>query len=575
MAQQKKAKPTAKTTTATPTQTNTDWSTKLWLIPVILGVLIFATGLLNVLTGIDDHTATTDNPVVKDFSFGTLFTNFNLGMYAPITWLGYAMAHAMAGAQGKNPVPYHLLSLIVHAFNIYMVFRLVVKLDFQEKIALGVALLFAIHPLQVESVSWIAGFSTPLFSMFYLMACLRYIDYSDAEGAGKLRFYALSLLFFLLACLSKSAAVTLPVLLALIDQWRKPSTDFTRRLIAYLPYFLMAIGFGLLTVYSRRHSGMNVGLDSGIEGPLERLLVVGFTPIFYFAKTFFPYKLNIYYAFNEVNGTLPWPYYAACAALLGLGIAAWYWRKQTPFLWLGLLFFMINISVMLPFRPLGTFELIADHYNYLAIIGVGLVLVSAWVALQERYPSAAPVIRGVGYLWVGLLVLMSLKQIRIWKNTESVITNAINNGYYQHGMMYFGRGLEYGDQGKTQEAVQDFSRAIELDSTMKDAYKFRGSIYAQARRLPEAQKDLEKFVSFDDKDVVVWHNLAMLYMNTNQTQKSLNAFNKTIALKPEAAVTYSKRAKLYEMMGDTVRQQADLRKAKELATSKKGGLNPN
>ena len=364
----------------------------------------------------------------------------------------------------------------------------------------------------------------------------------------------------------------LPISLVIIDQWRKPNIDRTRQWLGYAPFFLIAVGFGLLTVYSRKHSGMNVGLDSGIEGIVERALVVGFTPVFYWIKTLFPYKLNIYYAFNEVNGSLPWPYYAACVSLVGTAFAAWYWRKKAPYLALGLLFFMANISVMLPFRPLGTFELIADHYNYLAIIGVALVLVSLWNAIQERYPAAAPIVRGVGYVWVGMLVLMTLKQIRIWKNTETVITNAIDNGYYQHGMMHFGRGLGYGDQGKTQEALQDFTKAIELDSTMKDAYKFRGSLYAQARRLPEAQKDLEKFVALDDTDVVVWHNLAMLYMNTNQTQKSLNAFNKTIALKPDAAVTYSKRAKLYEMMGDTARQQADLRKAKELAGSKKGGF---
>jgi protein O-mannosyl-transferase len=542
----------------------------LWLAPVLLAFVVFLTGVGNAMTGIDDHTATTDNPVVNNFNLVALFSNFNLGMYAPMTWLFYAFGYKIGA---KSPVPYHFFSLLVHCYCVYLVFRFVARLSKDERVALGVALVFAIHPLQVESVSWIAGFSTPLYSMFYLLALLRYMDYRDStNGERQLTRYALALLFFLLACLSKSAAVTLPLSLIAVDLWRdreRLREQMTRLAVGYAPFFLIALGFGMLTVYSRQHSGMYISADGNHFDTLDRVQILGYTPVFYWSKFLLPLKLNIYYSFNKVDGAFPLYYWAALGIFLALAYAAWHYRKTASWLWWGLLFFFANISVMLPFRSLGTFELIADHYNYLAIIGLAFVAVSFWYALRQRFQAYDTAIKYGGYAWLTLMGVLCLLQIRIWKDTETVITNAIDNGFYQKGMMYFGRGIEYGDQGKSQLAIQDFSRAIELDSVMLGAYKFRGSLYAQGGQLALAQKDLEKYLTFDSKDVVVWFNLAMLYMRTQQNEKSLNAFNQCLAIKPNVSSTYERRAELFRQMGDTERMNADLQQAAALKSGKR------
>ena len=102
-----------------------DWSRWAAWVPVVLAFLMFVTGLGNAMTGIDDHASTTDNPVVTNFSLASVFSHFNLGMYAPLTWIGYATAY---GLGKENATMYHLLSLLVHTFNTWLVYRLLVKL---------------------------------------------------------------------------------------------------------------------------------------------------------------------------------------------------------------------------------------------------------------------------------------------------------------------------------------------------------------------------------------------------------------------------------------------------------------
>ena len=568
-AQAKRTAPVRKPATPAPaTQGDTpDYNWRV-IVPVAAAALFFALGLGNEMTGLDDHASTVENPAVTSFAPDTVFTNFNLGMYAPITWIGYAIAYAL----GKDSAFwYHLLSWGVHVFNTWLLCKLLERMPLRSAIALPVALLFAIHPIQVESVAWIAGFSTPLFSMFSLLGFNAYLQFSD-ETQQKTKFYLLTLLFFVLACLSKSAAVTFPLTLAVIDWWRRPEgLTLQKQAIRYAPFFLIAIGFGLLTIYTREVSGTMVGESANGYSAFERVLLVCYAPLFYIVKILLPFKLNVYYSFDRVNGALPIIYYLAPFGILLLGVLAWVWRKSAPYFWIGLAFFASNIVIVLPFASLGTFELCADHYNYLASIGIFYLLAEGAAALKQRLSGQSALITGVAGIWIALVAISCVRQVRIWKDTLTVITNAIDNGYSHRGMMFLGRGTEMADKGRFPDAINDFSKAIEQDPTMREAYRSRGSLYAQAGQIDLALKDMEIYLKYDSVDVVTWNNLAQIYYRQGKLPKALQAFNKTIELKPDAAMSYQSRAKVYEMLGDTARMRADLNQARAIAQSKKQG----
>jgi protein O-mannosyl-transferase len=554
-------------TVATPTP-NTHWSHwQVWL-PVAAGFVLSAISLGYPLLGIDDHASTIQNPIVRDFFNPTHWSKFNLGMYAPVTWAAYALAYTLSGGKDAG-FWYHLLSVVVHTLNVWLVIRMLVRLEVSASVRWVVALLFAIHPIQVESIAWVAGFSTPFYVFFSLISINFYLRYAH-ESSKRSQWYALALGVFVVACLAKSAAVALPPTLVILDWWRRPEQlSMRQRVLGYLPFFAVAVAFGLLTIYSRNASGTQVGASSEYSA-LERLLLVCYTPLLYLGKMLAPTHLNIYYSYNKINGQLPWMYYAAPLGVLALSVAAWYLRHRARYVYLGLLFFLANVFVTLPFATLGVFELCADHYNYLACVGVFWALAEGYAALSQHFSKQKNTLRLVAGVWLLAMVLLSVRQIRFWKDTVSIISQAIDNGFYHRGMMFVGRGIEYGDLKKPQLAIQDFSRAIELDSTIGDAYKFRGSLYAQSGRTDLGIRDLEKYIAINPTDTATWNNLGEVYLMQNRLPAALNAFTRVVELNPRGVhVAYQKRAIVLEKMGDTTRAQADQAKARELALSRK------
>lgn len=545
---------------STPSATPGAFADGLMWVPVILAFLLFSLGLRNEMLGFDDHSATVDNPAVTGFE---LFRQ-NLGMYAPITWLGHGIAYLL----GKdNPFPYHFLSLLVHVFNVWLVQRLVLRLSDRRMVAFWVALLFAIHPVQVESVAWIAGFSTPLYALFYLLACLWYLDYAEGSG-NKSRAYSLALGAFVLACLSKSAAVTLPLVLVLLDWWAgRPVLD-RRRLLGYAPFFAAAFLFGLLTIYVRNQSGLNMGAGNDFS-ILDRLLILAYTPVFYWYNLLIPLKLNIYYDFYKINGPFPWPYWVSPLVLLGGLFLAWRYRQKMRFVWFGLLFFFANLSVMLPFRAMGTFELCADHYNYLAAIGIFFALAQGLQALAGRYPNYAGALRALGGLWVAALVVLCILQIRVWKNTITVVTNAIDNGYHHNGRLYEARANAYGkklgdkDRDKARAAlaaaINDYTKALEINPELWDSYKYRGGLYGMKKQYEKSIEDLSKYLEQHPDDFEQSYNRGLSLLNMGHAPEAIKAFDRTLELNPKFLRAYRSRSNAYAAVGDTARADADLR----------------
>jgi tetratricopeptide (TPR) repeat protein len=535
-----------------------------------LSFVLFATGFQNDMVSMDDHTATIDNPAVTNFD---LFGHFNLGMYAPVTWAVYGFAYIF----GKDsPFWYHFFGALVHALNVVLVFRLLKRLHLSEMPALIATFFFAIHPMQVEAVSWIAALSTPLAVLFMLLAIDFYLQYAQSPEQKGAK-YAASLAFFVLGCLSKSIAVSVALALLVLDFWsNRPITR--RSLWEKAPYFALALGFGLLTLYSRTQAGHgNTPANFSI---LDRGLMAFHTIAFYWIKLIFPVGLSIWYPFIKTGNAWDWTYYVAPFLVVGVYVLAYRSRGQFPILWYGLLFYLVHIVFSLPFATFGTFELRSDRYNYLACLGIFVVLAYLPYYVKDKKPSLE------GASW-GLLVLLSLFwvfntsfRIKDWRNTVTLIDKAIEASGDNFGRAYLWRGMEYGDEvGKSKDrktaeqkvnlAIQDFTKAISINPNLAEAYKYRGGLYGITKQYEQSVADISQYLAQNPNDAEYYYNRGLSQLNLKRFPEAIQDFSKTIELRPDFERAYKARGNAYITQGDTLKGNADL----EVFRQKTGQIN--
>ncbi|MCB0573135.1 MAG: tetratricopeptide repeat protein, partial [Saprospiraceae bacterium] len=252
-------------------------------------------------------------------------------------------------------------------------------------------------------------------------------------------------------------------------------------------------------------------------------------------------------------------YYAAPVLLAVVAYAAWHFREKAPWLRQGLLFYAANIFVALPYYSVGAFELCADHYNYLAAVGIFYLLVSAWSAAQRAYPAAAGGIAWAGRLWAVALVVMSLIQIRYWKDTIAIVDNAIEKGFHQNGRMYEARAIAYAnDRRDMNQAMRDFNKALEINPKLYDSYKYRGSLYGLSRQYEKSVADLDKYLESKPDDAEQYYNRGLSLLNLDRARDAIRDFNKTLEINPDFARAYRARGNAYLKIGDTAKADADL-----------------
>lgn len=541
----------AKKKPAPTAQIQSQKATDNWMpwVAAALSLVLFSTGLQHPMVAMDDHTATINNPAVRDFT-AVFRGTFNLGMFAPLTWLVYGIAYALGK---ENPLFYHLFSALLHAANVWLVWHIARQLKASSWAALFIAMAFALHPLQVEPVVWIAGMSTPLFSFFLLLATQSWLRYTSGSDARKP--YGLALLFFGLACLAKSAAVVFPLSLLVLDVWQKRALS-RQTVLEKAPFLGIALLFGLLTLYSRGASGHQIEASGSGFTLIDRFFMASHTILFYWSKLLFPTGLSIWYPFERNGaGAFPWAYYAAPIALAGILFLAWRYRTAAPVALAGLLFYLSHIVLALPFYTIGEFELRSDRYNYLASLGVFAIMAAFPGVVKEAWRVPANALLGVALVaWFAL----SMNRIADWKDTITLIDKAISAQGDNFGKAYLWRGMSYGDKGKGRQALEDFNKAIERNPDLALAYKYRGTLLGLAKQYEQSVADLDRYLEQYPNDGEYIFNRGLSLMNLGRTEAAMADFDRAIALRPNFAPPYRSRGQLLLDQGDKERGQADL-----------------
>ncbi|HNG90666.1 MAG TPA: tetratricopeptide repeat protein, partial [Saprospiraceae bacterium] len=364
-----------------------------------------------------------------------------------------------------------------------------------------------------------------------------------------------SAFFFLLACLSKSAAAVLPLVLLVADGWLGRSFSL-RLLTEKAAFFAIALGFGALTLYSRTQAG-HTGTETAFSLS-DRFWMVAHTLPFYWGKILWPSGLSIWYPFEKVNGSWPLAYLLAPVAVLALGGLAWRFRRSLPVLWWGLLWYLAHISLSLPWATFGTFELRSDRYNYLAALGVFAVLAAlpAWVA--ARRPAWATAAWALLLIFAAGCAVQSVRRIGDWKDTLTLLNKAIATEGDNFGKAYLWRGMEYGDMQKRDAAIEDFNRAIAINPALTEAYKYRGGMLGMSGKHEQALADLNVYLEKNPDDAEYRFNRGIALRKLGRPREAIADFDRTLQLRPDFSPAYRARANAHADLGDSEKAQADM-----------------
>lgn len=481
-------------------------------IPAILSVLVFVSYIpvwQNTFVW-DDKPYIVTNELLKNFDIKGIFTKYVVGNYHPLTVLTLAIEYALVKEQTWL---YHLDNLILHILNSWLVFKLIQKLNQNFLVSFVTAILFAIHPLHVESVAWAAERKDVLYTLFLLLSIWYYIRFDESKNKV---FYGVSILLFIASCLSKGMAVVLPALLIITDYcFLKKPLGF-KMLLNKIPYFIITLTFAYVATAAQKDAGADASIVIGGSYTTgERILLTAYAFCFYWVKTLLPYNLYSFYPYpGKVNGSIPAIYSLAfLGAMILIGTIVWLGRKDKRIWWAGG-FFLIAISTVLQILPVGS-ALVADRYYYLSSVGP-LFLIGLLV--NRFYQSSKNAL--TGFIIVSLvLCAMTFVQTGKWKDTLSLFTGP-DKAFPDDAMILSNLGWGYLDKKDFPTAKQYLIRADGRNFKSADVCRTIGSMYLDEGDNKTALQYFERATQYLPKSNQTNWLFATVYFRMNEFKKA-------------------------------------------------------
>ena len=519
---------------------------------VIAGLIVYAQTTGFKFIGFDDPYYVTGNSYIqRGFNSDSLqwaLTSFYAANWHPLTWLSLMLDHEL---YGLNPGGYHLTNILLHLGNILLLFVWLRTATGALGRAALVALLFAIHPLHVESVAWVSERKDVLSTFFFLLTLLAYTKYGQGGNqwflAGAAGFYAVGLT-------AKPMLVTLPAVLLLMDFWplRRCGQGNKARSAARLigekvPFILLSAATCVVTVLAQRAGGAvaplaNVPIH---ERGLNAFLAYGN----YTARTLVPgWGTSVFYP--QLAVWPAWQLAGSGALLAGVSWLAWRERQRRPYLGVGWCWFVGTLIPVIGIVQVGS-QFVADRYVYLPHIGLFIALCWSGGAWAERLSRGARWGLTVGVaLWIGALALVARDQAACWRDAETL---------YQSSLKTIGPNLRlYQLMGDTQAEQGDFAgaerwylQAIALGPRETQCYTELGFIRIKQGRWQEAVDLLAPTLGRRPNDYQNFNNFGYAASQLGQREEeAIRAFTRCLELRPDYAPAHTNLAEILAARGD-------------------------
>jgi cytochrome c-type biogenesis protein CcmH/NrfG len=484
---------------------------------------------------VDDNVYITNNSHVQSGlnreSFKWAFTTTRAEFWHPLTWLSYMLDTQLFGL---NPGGYLFTNLLLHVLNSILLFFILTKMTGATWQSAFVAALFALHPLHVESVAWIAGRKDVLSTLFWMLTMGFYMYY--VKRPGPLR-YLVVCIFFVLGLMAKPMLVTLPFVLLLLDAWPLERLNFQtspKALISSLirlsaekiPLLVISAAASAMAFMVQKSSG---GLVSSNHYPIaERIANAILSYMAYIGKMIWPLNLAVFYPFPKdisvmlIAGFL--------LALILISVLAIRWARQYPFFIVGWLWYLGTLLPVIGLIKIGDFGM-ADRYTYIPL--TGLFIIIAWgipeicanFRLKKSILSAAAIITLVG------LSIVTFSQVRYWASSIALFQHALrvtDNNFFAH----FALGHVYAKQGRSDLSIANFKEAVRINPTIAILHNDLGRALATQGKYKEAKKKLNDALDIKPDFPEAHYNMANVLVVQQNYHKAIYHFSEAIRLYP-------------------------------------------
>jgi tetratricopeptide (TPR) repeat protein len=479
--------------------------------------------------------------------------------YFPLVYTTFRLEHAL---WGLDPAGYHWVNILLHVANALLVWRLLRIL--QVPGAWLAAALFALHPVHVESVAWITERKNVLMGFFFLLSLLSWIAFVDERRSGRWKFYVLALLCYALALFSKTTACTLPAAMLLILWLQKKSINW-RRLLEIAPFVALGIGMGLVTIWWERYHQGTRG-EAFALGLADRILVASRAPWFYAGKLLWPAHLSFSYPKWPISAANPLDYLWLLATA-GAGAAIYFLRRHVGrSVEVAMVFFVATLSPVLGFIMLYTFRFsfVADHYQYLASIGP-LALAASGITIavgsaEKRKRFLLPVVCAGLLLSLGAL---TWRQCAMYANEETLWQKTIAENA-DSWMAYTNLGTALLRAGRTDDAITQFKKALEIHDDYALAHNNLGNALLRLGRVDESLAHLQKALEINPNYAEAQNNLGNTLVQMSRWEEAAAHYTRALEIDPRYAEAHNNLGALFLQLGRVNESFVHLQKALEI-----------
>jgi tetratricopeptide (TPR) repeat protein len=542
----------------------------------------------------DDVYVTENTHVHKGVTFDSLtwaFTSSNATNWHPLTWISHMIDCQLYGLNSRG---HHLTSLLFHVANTLLLLLILARMTGALWQSSFVAALFALHPLHVESVAWVAERKDVLSTFFMMLTIWAYILYVKK---GKVKRYLLVVLFFMLGLMSKPMLVTLPFILLMLDFWplgrlcllhdtrnvvtgqhTNERPDIFRLVLEKVPFFALAVGSSVVTFIVQERGGAmqlveTYSIQTRIINPF-----VAYTE--YMLNMIWPVKLAVLYP-HPGNSLLLWKGVAAGLALVLITILVIRKARKIPYLAVGWLWYVVTLIPVIGIVQVGP-QAMADRYTYITLIGLFVII--AWGAkdLLSKWLHRKIWLGTLAAIILPVLIVLTWKQVQYWENSITLFKHTLKHTsnnfvirnnlgivlrkqgrteeaikhYFQalrsnpdYALAHYNLGNAYAEQGKTKKAIEAFKQAIRINPDYAQAHYNLGVAYAGSGKYKKAIEIFLQAIRVNPDNVQAHSNLGAAYAGSGKYKEAIEAFLQALRIDPDYALVHNNLGIAYGVLG--------------------------